>query len=241
MARRLLPSLLDRLDAGHTSTAALAGAALSLAIIQLLATPLEQLSGVNVQVLAVRSVLFLAPLLVSLLQLLQRGPLLLAPPEPAAALLGAVSGAVPGGSAAGGPGARTWGPAWRAWGPELMTELLVAAAAAAVVLPYVVAAAVVAAVFTRPELDTLHELRFLVGSLDPRALLTALLQAALFGALVSGLCLRQARRAGAGSRGQSLSAAQLMSQTVSRGLVLLLAIDLAWILLLDPLELAGRA
>jgi hypothetical protein len=68
---------LDRLDAGLVAMGMGMGAVVCLGFIELLRSPLQQLPRVTVEVLAVRALLFLAPLLVSLLLLLREGPRLL--------------------------------------------------------------------------------------------------------------------------------------------------------------------
>jgi hypothetical protein len=60
---------LNRLDFGNVGLAMLAGAAVSMGFIQLLAGSLEQVANVSVQVLSVRTTTLVAPVLISLLLL----------------------------------------------------------------------------------------------------------------------------------------------------------------------------
>ncbi|KEF42053.1 MAG: hypothetical protein ER33_07995 [Cyanobium sp. CACIAM 14] len=92
----------DRLDAGLVAIVMGMGAVVCLGFIELLRSPLQQLSRVTIEVLAVRALLFMAPLLVSLLLLMRDGPLLLA----------------------GDPAPRSWGPELLASGLLSMVLLL---------------------------------------------------------------------------------------------------------------------
>jgi membrane associated rhomboid family serine protease len=67
----------ERLDARLVATVTVTGVVVCLGFIELLRSPLQQLSQLTVELLAVRALLFLGPLLVSLLLLLRDGPLLL--------------------------------------------------------------------------------------------------------------------------------------------------------------------
>jgi hypothetical protein len=67
----------ERLDGRLVATVAGTGIVVCLGFIELLRSPLQQLSRVTIELLAVRALLFLGPLLVSLLLLLRDGPLLL--------------------------------------------------------------------------------------------------------------------------------------------------------------------
>ena len=62
-----------RLDRGIVGLTLLAGAAISMGFIQLLAKPLEDVSNISVQVLAVQITTLAAPLIISLLLLLRAG------------------------------------------------------------------------------------------------------------------------------------------------------------------------
>lgn len=75
----------ERLDGRLVATVLGTGVVVCLGFIELLRSPLQQLSRLTIELLAVRALLFLAPLLVSLLLLLRDGPLLLGdrrPPAP---------------------------------------------------------------------------------------------------------------------------------------------------------------
>ncbi|MCP9900786.1 hypothetical protein KBZ12_10440 [Cyanobium sp. Cruz CV13-4-11] len=67
----------ERLDGRLVATVSGTGVVVCLGFIELLRSPLQQLSRVTIELLAVRALLFLGPLLVSLLLLLRDGPLLL--------------------------------------------------------------------------------------------------------------------------------------------------------------------
>ncbi|WP_146134508.1 hypothetical protein [Aphanothece minutissima] len=82
-----MPTLIrrfERLDARLVATVMGTGVVVCLGFIELLRSPLQQLSRVTIELLAVRALLFLAPLLVSLLLLLRDGPLLLGGRRPPA-------------------------------------------------------------------------------------------------------------------------------------------------------------
>jgi hypothetical protein len=81
-----IPTLIrrfERLDARLVVTVVGTGVVVCLGFIELLRSPLQQLSRVTIELLAVRALLFLAPLLVSLLLLLRDGPRLLTDRRPA--------------------------------------------------------------------------------------------------------------------------------------------------------------
>jgi len=67
----------ERLDGRLVATVSGTGVVVCLGFIELLRSPLQQLSRVTVELLAVRALLFLGPLLVSLLLMLREGPRLL--------------------------------------------------------------------------------------------------------------------------------------------------------------------
>jgi hypothetical protein len=67
----------ERLDGRLIATVTGMGVVVCLGFIELLRSPLQQLSRVTIELLAVRALLFMGPLLVSLLLLLRDGPLLL--------------------------------------------------------------------------------------------------------------------------------------------------------------------
>jgi hypothetical protein len=82
-----MPTLIrrfERLDARLVASVTGTGVVVCLGFIELLRSPLQQLSRVTIELLAVRALLFLAPLLVSLLLLLRDGPLLLGDRRPPA-------------------------------------------------------------------------------------------------------------------------------------------------------------
>lgn len=208
MGRPRLLQLLRGLDRHAATTVLLAGAALSLGFIQLLATPLQDVTAVDVQVLAARTSLYMAPLAVTVLLLLREGPLLI------------------------GDAGLVVRRGWRLRLPRVLAMAL----ASVVLTLYFVTAALLAAVVTKPEADTLAELRFLMGNLDPVLFLVSLLKAGLFGAIAALLCLQQGSR----FRRRRTGAARAMSEAVVTTTASLLALDLVWVLATDPLQLSGR-
>jgi hypothetical protein len=104
-------------------------------------------------------------------------------------------------------------------------------------VPYMLAAALVAAMLTRPELDSLDELRFLVGNLDPLLLGVSLLKTALFAALTLWIALDQGARA----RRLGLAPTAGLSRAISVSLAVVLMLDLVWALLITPLISVGMA
>lgn len=211
MVRPRLLELVRGLDRRSAGTVVLAGAGLSLGFIQLLATPLQDVTALDVQVLAVRTTLYVAPLAVTLLQLLREGPLLI---EDA----GIVS--------------RLGRRGWRLRLPRVLAMAL----SSLVLVLYFETAALVAAVITKPEADAVGELRFLMGNLDPLLFAVTLVKAALFGAIAALLCIRQ----GVWFRGRHASEARAMSEAIAISTAALLAIDLVWVLAADPLRMAGN-
>ena len=189
----------------------LAGAGLSLGFIQLLATPLQDVSALEVQVLAVRTTLFVAPLVVSVLQLLQQGPRLL---EEAVLLRRLRRGA---------------------W-PLRLASIGGMALCSAVLMLYFEAAALAAAVLTRPESDALAELRHLIGNINPLLLVILLTKGALCGAIAALLTLRQGWRA----RQRHSGLAWRMADAILGTLTTLLVLDLTLVVVLDPLRFGGN-
>lgn len=202
---------LNRLDFGNVGLALLSGAAVSMGFIQLLAGPLEQVANLSVQVLSIRTTALVAPVLISLLLLLRDGPLMVK--------LGARF-------------ARrrsSWlRQVWRQQAGGLILGALAQ-------LPYMLGAALVAAMLTRPELDSLDELRFLVGNLDPLLLGFSLMKTALFAGLTLWIALDQGARA----RRRGLPPTAGLSRAISVSLAVVLLLDLAWALLITPLISVG--
>ena len=195
-----------RLDFGIVGLTLLTGSALSMGFIQLLAGPLEEMSTLSVQALAIQISALAAPLLVSLLMVLRQGPRLVA--------LGARLARRP--------------------APLLLRLWLQQAPAASItamgLVPYLLAAALVAAMLTKPQMNSLAELEFLAGNLTPSLLVLALLKTALFSALILGITLDQ----GARTRRQNLPAIAALSRAISVSIAVVLGLDLAWALALDP-------
>lgn len=202
-----------RLDIGIVGLSLLVGASSSMGFIQLLAAPLEDLPTSSVQLLAVQTEAFLAPLLVSLLLLLRQAPLLVT--------LGARLSRR--------PHARRWRFWLREWWGLTLTALAL--------VPYLMAGSLVAAMLTRPELNSLEELRYLVGNLNPAMLLVSLFKTALFAAVILWISLDQgAKRLQRGQRGSTC-----LSRTIGLSIAVVLTLDLAWVLLLEPSAGAGVA
>jgi hypothetical protein len=202
---------LNLLDFGNVGLAMLAGAAVSMGFIQLLAGSLEQVANVSVQVLSVRTTTLVAPVLISLLLLLRDGPLMIR--------LGARFAR---------RRAHRLRLVWRQQAGGLIFSALAQ-------LPYMLAAALMAAMLTRPELDSLDELRFLVGNLDPLLLGFSLLKTAVFAGLTLWIALDQGARA----RRRGLPPTAGLSRAISISLAVVLVLDLGWALLITPL-IAGR-
>jgi len=195
-----------RLDFGIVGLSLLTGAAVSMGFIQLLAGPLEAMSTLSVQVLAVQISALAAPLLISLLMVLRQGPQLVA--------LGARLAR------------RRSSWLLRLWLQQAPAVTLSAMG----LVPYLLAAALVAATLTKPEVNTLAELTFLAGQLTPRILVLALLKTALFSALILGITLDQAARA----RRLDLPNIAALSKAISISIAVVVSLDLAWALAFDP-------
>jgi len=87
------------------------------------------------------------------------------------------------------------------------------------------------------ELNSLEELRYLVGQLSPAMLLVSLVKSALFAAVILWISLDQgARRWRTGRLGNSA-----LSRTIGLSIAVVLTIDLAWVLLLEPSAGGGVA
>ena len=196
-----------RLDIGSAGLAALAGSAISMGLIQLLAEPLDQVATVDVQELAVQTTMLIAPLIISLLLLLRDGPRMVR------------------------QGARLAHrqPRWQrqlwleqAWPVSLNMVALV---------PYVLAAALAAAMATRPELDSISDLSLLLGSLNPNMLGVSLLKTALFALTTLWITLQQ----GALAERRGLPSTAGLSRAISITLAVVLALDLTWALTIDSI------
>ncbi|MBU6355020.1 MAG: hypothetical protein KGQ81_08670 [Cyanobacteria bacterium REEB498] len=195
-----------RLDRGLVGLTLLAGAAMSMGFIQLLAGPLENVANLSVQVLAVQTTAMAAPLVITLLLLLREGP----------ALVGLGTRLVH----------RQPRALVRRWRHQAVRLIPTAVA----LLPYLLAAAMVSATLTKPELSSLTELQFLAGNLSPGILVLSLLKTALFAGLVLWITLHQGRRA----RRLRLGGSAALSRAISLSIAVVLGLDLMWVLLLDP-------
>lgn len=207
ITRRQRRQLVDQLNLSSVGLAALMGSALSLGLIQLLASPLEQVASVNVQNLAMQITLLLIPLLVSLLLVLRDGGVLV----------------IQGGLLA------KRHPRWllRLWQlqaiPQALTGLVLGL--------YMLAAALVAATLTAPERNNLQELMQLLGSFEPMTFALVLLKTALFAVMTLAICLQQ----GARCKRQGLAAMTALTRAISLTVAVMLSLDLALVLMFDPL------
>ncbi len=195
-----------RLERGLVGMTLLTGALMSMGFIQLLAGPLENVADLSVQVLAVQTTALATPLVITLLLLLREGPALVT--------LGTRLGHRP----------QSW--LRRRWRHQALHLIPTALA----LYPYLLAAAMVAATLTRPELNTLRDLQFLAGNLQPGILGLTLIKTALFAGLVLWITLQQGARA----RRLHLTASAALSRAISLSISVVLGLDLAWVLLLDP-------
>jgi hypothetical protein len=211
--QRLIRSI-DRLDAGLVTSALGTGAVVCLGFIQLLRTPLQQLSSSTIEVLAVRALLFLAPMLVSLLLLLREGPLLLA--------TASERDAAP---------APSRPSLLDAWGPELLASGL----QCLVLSLYFMAAVVFAATLSLNQGNAIGELGFLIGQLEPARFAAFLVKATVYGAIAAAICLHQAPGSG--------PAHPAMAARMARSILLvssvLVCLDLLWVIAIDPLQVGG--
>ena len=196
-----------QLDFGIVGLSLLAGGSTSMGFIQLLAAPLQNLATSTVEVLAVQTEVFVAPLLVSLLLLLRQAPQLVH--LGARLRRGRLHARRP----------LLWLREW--WGLSLSAVAL---------LPYVLAGSLVAAMLTRPELNALEELRFLVGNINPSMLVVSLIKSVVFATQILWISLIQ------GSRGweQGRSSSTALSRAISLSIATVLSLDLAWVLALEP-------
>lgn len=149
----------------------LAGAVISLGFLELLRSPLQQLSTQAIQLLTLRTMVFAAPLVVNLLLLLHIGPDLLSAGQAPAA----------------------W---WQGGG----RALLAGAFQGLVLTLYFLAAVLVVTVLSFAPIAPLRELAALSGSLEPGMFALSLLKGAAYGAAVVALCLRQRQRPREGAR-----------------------------------------
>lgn len=207
ISRRQRRQFVNQLDFTSVGLAALVGAAISIGLIQLLASPLEQVTSINVQLLAVQTTLLAVPLLVSLVLLLRDGGVLV----------------IQGGLIA------RRRPRWllRLWLAQAMPMAVVSLVLGA----YMLMAALVSATLTRPELNNLTELITLLGSIEPTTLVLVLLKTALFAAVTLWITLEQ----GARSQRRGLRPMAALSRSICLTMAVLLGLDLAWVLAVDPL------
>lgn len=143
---------------------------ISLGFVELLRSPLQQLSTQAIQTLTLRTMVFAAPLVVNLL-LLHIGPELLSAESPPAA----------------------W---WQGSG----RTLLAGAFQGLVLTLYFLAAVLAVTGLSFAPIAPLRELGALSGSLEPARFALCLLKGAAYGAAVVALCLRQRQRPREGAR-----------------------------------------
>ena len=111
---------------------------------------------------------------------------------------------------------------WQSWWGLTITVLAL--------VPYLMAGSLVAAMLTRPELNALEELRFLVGNINPSMLVASLIKSVVFATQILWISLIQ------GSRGweQGRSSSTALSRAISLSIATVLSLDLAWVLALEP-------
>lgn len=200
-----------RLDRGIVGLTLLAGAAISMGFIQLLAKPLEDVSNISVQVLAVQITTLAAPLIISLLLLLRAGAAMV---ELGTRL-----------------GSRPFHWLLALWRQQLLHLVFTATA----LVPYLLGAAMLTATLTRPEISSVAELRYLAGTLAPGLLALSLGKTALFAALILWISLDQGARA---SR-LRLARTAALSRAISISISVILGLDITWALVMDPSLSAG--
>ena len=200
----------------------LAGAALCLGMGELLTSLVGQLSPPLLQAVILNTMLFLAPLVVSLLLLLQCGPTLILRGEQA----------LEHAQASGNP--QRW---WRFCAPDLLALALVSPL---LVLHFLAAVLLLAALSTGG--GGLQQLGFLTGSLDPLLLVRSLVRVALFTVAGGVLYCRQGSRSVLYRRALAAGtpAAEMgrLSRAIGQSAALLLGLSLLWVVLADPLELS---
>jgi hypothetical protein len=192
----------------------LAGAVISLGFLELLRSPLQQLSSQAIQVLTLRTMVFAAPLAVNLLLLLQIGPDLLSAGPPREERR----------SGPADPPPAAW---WHGAGPAL----LAGAFQSLVLTLYFLAAVLVVTVLSFAPLAPLRELAVLGGSLEPARFALSLLKGAAYGAAVVALCRRQRQLPREGAR--------RMARTILEATALLAGLDLFLAISFDPLQITG--
>jgi len=207
ITQRQRRQIVNQVDGASVGLAVLVGAAISLGLIELLSSPLEQVASVNTQTLAVQTTLLASPLLISMLLLLRDGGVLVSQ----GALLAARH------------------PRWlrRLWLVQVVPLVL----ASLVLMLYLVAAAMVSATLTHPERNNIGELATLLGSLAPSSFALALVKTALFAAVTLWISLQQGARA----QRQGLRPMAALSPAISLTLAVLLGLDLALVMAFDPL------
>ncbi|MBM5826473.1 MAG: hypothetical protein FJ050_00155 [Cyanobacteria bacterium M_surface_7_m2_040] len=207
ITQRQRRQIVNQVDGTSVGLSVLVGAAISLGLIELLASPLEQIASVDTQILAVQTTLLASPLLISLLLLLRDGGVLVSQ----GALLADRH------------------PRWmrRLWLVQVMPLVL----ASLVLALYLLAAAMVSATLTQPERNNIGELATLLGSVAPTTFALALVKTAIFAALTLWISLQQ------GARCQRLGLRPMaaLSRAISLTMAVLLSLDLGLVLAFDPL------
>lgn len=207
ITQRQRRQIVNQVDGASVGLAVLVGAAISLGLIELLTSPLEQIASVNTQILAVQTALLASPLLISMLLLLRDGGVLVGQ----GALLAARH------------------PRWlrRLWLVQVVPLVL----ASLVLVLYLVAAAMVSATLTQPERNNIGELATLLGSLAPSSFALVLVKTAMFAAVTLWISLQQ----GARGQRQGLRPMAALSRAISLTMAVLLGLELALVLAFDPL------
>ena len=195
-----------RLSLAIVGLTLLAGISISMGFIQLLAEPLETLSNLSVQVLALQATVLCAPLVISLLLVMREGPELV----------------LYGHRLSRDTHLSTW-KLWRDHAPLLLITALV-------LVPYLLAAALVGAALTKPQINGFQELQVLVGTLNPPILLGALFKTPIFAGLIAWIMLQQ----GAMAQRFNLPTTVALSRAICISIAIVLALNLSVAMLFNP-------
>lgn len=205
---------LNRLEGSTVGLNVLAGAALCLGLSELFSAVAGQLSPALAQAIILNTMLFLAPLVVTLLLLLQCGPDLILRGEEACSLA----------TAAGHP--QRW---WRFCSADIGAVGLISPL---LLLQFLAAALVMATISSGSQ--GLQQLGLLAGAIDPLNFGRALLRSAVFAGCGAVIFCRQGSRR---SRGGHTSMDQLV-RAIVQTVAVLFGLSLLWVVLLDPLNLS---
>ncbi|MCT0225273.1 ABC transporter permease [Synechococcus sp. CS-1328] len=119
-----------------------------------------------------------------------------------------------------------------AGGPRLWRELAAAAITAMLLLPYFVGSVLLAGVVATPRIDAAGQLSELVGQISPADLVQTLLRTALFAVAAEALCLRKGRRL----QSSLEELPRLIADAIPECFLMVIALEAAWITLIDPIH-----